>query len=177
MVHDDEVCYLVQSSGQENIAGKLVESYASPVSISAQIQTLGGDGLLATNETIHDSHDRRFWIYADSGIHYPLNADRLNQLGSDFIYRPSNSSWYKIYNIAEDFSRVNWVLVYGALQTKIGGALAELQTSLVGIGVVGIANIEISKTGAAKVNSALAGDDDYSVQLLTGIAQTDRSYL
>lgn len=176
-VYEDEICYLVQSAGQQNVNGKLIEAYDAPVSISAQIQTLSGDALLATNETLHDSHDRKFYIYSDDGSRYPVNADRLNQLGSDFIYRPSNQSWYKIYNIAEDFAPAGWVLVYGALQIQVPAELSEYGSGVVGVGIVGIANVDNPRTGAARVNSALVGDDDYTVGLQVGLARTGKARL
>lgn len=176
-VYEDEICYLVQSAGQQNVDGKLIETYDAPVSISAQIQTLGGDGLLATNETIHDSHDRKFYIYSDDGSRCPVNADRLNQRGSDFIYRPSNQSWYKIYNIAEDFAPAGWVLVYGALQIQVPAELSEYGSGVVGVGIVGIANVDNPRTGAARVNSALAGDEAYTVGLQVGLARTGKAKL
>lgn len=50
-VNADEQVYLLQSTGNTNVSGRIVATYAGPQLVGAQVQTLSNDDLKIVSET------------------------------------------------------------------------------------------------------------------------------
>lgn len=116
-INADETVYLMQSAGQKNVKGQLIASYAAPEKITAQVQSLGGDDLNVINDTERTERDRKFYLFAKTATGAPPSGI-IRPLGKtgDFIYRPADGCFWKIYNVSEDFSAAGWCLVLASQQ-------------------------------------------------------------
>ena len=120
-VNADENCYLIQAGTQKNELGKTVVSYNSAEQVKAQIQSLGDEDLqIVNNDTLRTPVDRKFYLFSDTttgqapkGIIRPLGR------AGDFIYRIYDKTFWKIYNVSEDFSPSGWVSVLANMQVQV----------------------------------------------------------
>ena len=85
----------------------------------AQVQTLSGDDLTVVNDTQRTERDRKFYLYAEtktgnapSGIIRPLGKS------GDFMRRDDGTYW-KVYNVSEDYTTDGWVLVLASQQVDV----------------------------------------------------------
>lgn len=116
----DEDVDLIQSSGQTLSRGRAVATYLPAVRVRAQVQTLSGDDLQVMGETERTERDRKFYLYSDRGPRQAV-AGQNRQAGrtGDYIYRPATGTYWKIYNIAEDFSAAGWVQALASEQVQV----------------------------------------------------------
>lgn len=130
-VNADEQVYLLQSTGNTNVSGRIVATYAGPQLVGAQVQTLSNDDLKIVSETERTERDRKFYLFSDSN-NQTTPAAIIRNLGrtGDFIYRPYDSTYWKIYCVAEDFSPVGWVQVLASQQSEVPTALKDLMEDI-----------------------------------------------
>ena len=119
IVNPDEDVWLIQNTGQTNVKGRITAFYAEPEKVRAQVQTLSGDDLMVMNDTLRTERDRKFYLYAEtktgnapSGIIRPLGKS------GDFMRRNDGTYW-KVYNVAEDYTTDGWVLVLASQQVDV----------------------------------------------------------
>ena len=118
----DETVLLVRSLGNANIQGRIVPTYGEPESVGAQVQTLGGEDLKVINDT-----ETPVYLYSTAD-YTAAPAGMIRYLGrtGDFIYRPLDGTYWKVYQVAEDFSPAGWVQLLASQQTEIPPQLAEV---------------------------------------------------
>ena len=119
IVNPDEDVWLIQNIGQTNVKGRITASYAPAQKVRAQVQTLSGDDLTVMNDTERTERDRKFYLYSDtetgtppSGIIRPLGKS------GDFMRRNDGTYW-KVYNVSEDYTTDGWVLVLASQQVDV----------------------------------------------------------
>ena len=119
IVNPDEDVWLIQNIGQTNVKGRITASYAPAQKVKAQVQTLSGDDLTVVNDTQRTERDRKFYLYSDtetgtppSGIIRPLGKS------GDFMRRNDGTYW-KVYNVSEDYTADGWVLVLASQQVDV----------------------------------------------------------
>ena len=119
IVNPDEDVWLIQNIGQTNVKGRITASYAPAQKVKAQVQTLSGDDLTIMNDTERTERDRKFYLYSDtetgtppSGIIRPLGKS------GDFMRRNDGTYW-KVYNVSEDYTTDGWVLVLASQQVDV----------------------------------------------------------
>lgn len=117
----DETIQLVRSAGSINVKGRIQANYYPALTLRAQVQTLNGDDLQVIGETERTERDRKFYIMASPSMGtVPAGQVRVRVARTgDFIYRPAYSTFWKIYNVAEDFSPAGWVQVLASEQTEV----------------------------------------------------------
>ena len=65
-VNADEQVYLLQSTGNTNVSGRIVATYAGPQLVGAQVQTLSNDDLKIVSELLgHSDVSTTANVYAD----------------------------------------------------------------------------------------------------------------
>ena len=123
IVNPDEDVWLIQNIGQTNVKGRITAVYAKPEKVRAQVQTLSGDDLTVINDTERTERDRKFYLYAEtktgnapSGIIRPLGKS------GDFMRRNDGTYW-KVYNVSEDYTTDGWVLVLASQQAQVPEAV------------------------------------------------------
>lgn len=120
-VFNDEPCLLIQSTGATFSKGRSTAAYADALEMLAQVQTLGGDDLQVIGETERTERDRKFYLYAaSSNAGVPAGIVRTAGRTGDYIYRLNYDTYWKIYNVAEDFSAAGWVQVLASEQAAGG---------------------------------------------------------
>lgn len=120
-VFNDEPCLLIQSTGATFSKGRSTAAYADALEMLAQVQTLGGDDLQVIGETERTERDRKFYLYAaSSNADVPAGIIRAAGRTGDYIYRLNYDTYWKIYNVAEDFSGAGWVQVLASEQAAGG---------------------------------------------------------
>lgn len=119
IVNPDEDVWLIQNISQTNVKGRITASYAPAQKVKAQVQTLSGDDLTVVNDTQRTERDRKFYLYAEtktgnapSGIIRPLGKS------GDFMRRNDGTYW-KVYNVSEDYTTDGWVLVLASQQVDV----------------------------------------------------------
>ena len=119
IVNPDEDVWLIQNISQTNVKGRITASYAPAQKVRAQVQTLSGDDLTVMNDTERTERDRKFYLYSDtetgtppSGIIRPLGKS------GDFMRRNDGTYW-KVYNVSEDYTTDGWVLVLASQQVDV----------------------------------------------------------
>lgn len=115
-VNPDEDFLLIQSVGETNVKGVITASYADAVQIKAQMQSLSGDDLQQFDNTLRTEIDRKFYLYSQALK--PAGQIRIKSRTGDFLYRLKDGSYWRIFNVSEDFSGVGWVLVNASLQVE-----------------------------------------------------------
>ena len=117
----DETIQLVRSAGSINVKGRIQANYYPALTLRAQVQTLNGDDLQVIGETERTERDRKFYIMASPSMGtVPAGQVRVRVARTgDFIYRPAFSTFWKIYNVAEDFSPAGWAQVLASEQTEV----------------------------------------------------------
>ena len=120
-VNSDEDCFLIQAGEQKNVLGKPVVSYNDAEHVKAQIQSLGDEDLqIVNNDTLRTPIDRKFYLFADTATgNAPKGIVRPLGKAGDFIYRVHDKSFWKIYNVSEDFSPSGWVSVLANMQVQV----------------------------------------------------------
>ena len=117
----DERVKLVRSAGSTNVKGRIVANYYPALTLKAQVQTLSGDDLQVINETERTERDRKFYLMASPSMGaVPAGQVRVRVARTgDYIYRPAYGTYWKIYNVAEDFSPAGWVQVLASEQAEV----------------------------------------------------------
>ena len=130
IVNPDEDVWLVQNIGQTNVKGRITASYAPAQKVKAQVQTLSGDDLTVANDTQRTERDRKFYLYAEtktgnapSGIIRPLGKS------GDFMRRNDGTYW-KVYNVSEDYTTDGWVLVLASQQVDVPEQVKSLMEEI-----------------------------------------------
>lgn len=120
MNNADEKVYLIQSLGQANVKGRITAIYGEPELICAQVQSLGSTELNVINETERTEHDRKFYLFSKTATgKVPAGQQRPISRTGDYIYRFYDQTYWKIYNVAEDFSPAGWCQVLASQQIEI----------------------------------------------------------
>ena len=117
----DETVLLVRSAGATFSKGRSTPSYTAGVEMKAQVQTLSGDDLKVIGETERTERDRKFYLWANPGVmSVPAGQIRVSAARTgDYIYRSAYGTYWKIYNVAEDFSTAGWVQVLASEQVDV----------------------------------------------------------
>ena len=130
IVNPDEDVWLIQNIGQTNVKGRITASYAPAQKVRAQVQTLSGDDLTVMNDTERTERDRKFYLYSDtetgtppSGIIRPLGKS------GDFMRRNDGTYW-KVYNVSEDYTTDGWVLVLASQQVDVPEQVKSLMEAI-----------------------------------------------
>ena len=130
IVNPDEDVWLIQNTGQTNVKGRITASYAPAQKVKAQVQTLSGDDLTVMNDTERTERDRKFYLYSDtetgtppSGIIRPLGKS------GDFMRRNDGTYW-KVYNVSEDYTTDGWVLVLASQQVDVPEQVKSLMEEI-----------------------------------------------
>ncbi len=130
IVNPDEDVWLIQNIGQTNVKGRITASYAPAQKVKAQVQTLSGDDLTVMNDTERTERDRKFYLYAEtktgnapSGIIRPLGKS------GDFMRRNDGTYW-KVYNVSEDYTTDGWVLVLASQQVDVPEQVKSLMEEI-----------------------------------------------
>ena len=130
IVNPDEDVWLIQNTGQTNVKGRITASYAPAQKVKAQVQTLSGDDLTVMNDTERTERDRKFYLYAEtktgnapSGIIRPLGKS------GDFMRRNDGTYW-KVYNVSEDYTTDGWVLVLASQQVDVPEQVKSLMEEI-----------------------------------------------
>ena len=130
IVNPDEDVWLIQNTGQTNVKGRITASYAPAQKVRAQVQTLSGDDLTVVNDTQRTERDRKFYLYSDtetgtppSGIIRPLGKS------GDFMRRNDGTYW-KVYNVSEDYTTNGWVLVLASQQVDVPEQVKSLMEEI-----------------------------------------------
>ena len=130
IVNPDEDVWLIQNIGQTNVKGRVTASYAPAQKVRAQVQTLSGDDLTVMNDTERTERDRKFYLYSDtetgtppSGIIRPLGKS------GDFMRRNDGTYW-KVYNVSEDYTTDGWVLVLASQQVDVPEQVKSLMEAI-----------------------------------------------
>lgn len=125
-VNAEEQVYLVQSLGSVNLKGRTLAQYAAAEPVTAQVQTLNADTLQALNDALRTAHLRRFYLFSDTVAgHKPEGQWRVRSRPGDFIYRPRDRTWWKVFELIEDFEISGWVCVGASLQVKVPAEVEE----------------------------------------------------
>lgn len=129
----DETVFLVRSAGSANVKGRIQATYYPALTLKAQVQTLNGDDLQVIGETERTERDRKFYLMASASTGYvPAGQIRVRVARTgDYIYRPAYETYWKIYNVAEDFSPAGWVQVLASEQTEVP---ADVKTAIDNMG-------------------------------------------
>lgn len=126
MNNADEKVYLVQSLGQANIKGRITAVYGDPELVGAQVQSLGSTDLNIINDTERTEHDRKFYLFSKTATgKMPAGQQRPISRTGDYIYRFFDSTYWKIYNVAEDFTPAGWCQVLASQQIEIPQGVKE----------------------------------------------------
>lgn len=104
-LHPNETITLYRSAGDDNQKGKIIPLYHDPISVVAQIQSIGDDALYHAERTGMNSLTRKIWIN-DPNLTLQ-SVDRETKRGGDMILR-ADGSWWLVDAISEDFSNSGW---------------------------------------------------------------------
>lgn len=110
-VHPDEECVLYQANGQKNTLGKITPIYHVPINVKVNLQPLDKDTLRHLERVGDTKASEQAFLYSSDEI--PIyGTQRLPQVrGGDFIYRPSNNTYWLITSVIEDWSVRGWANV------------------------------------------------------------------
>lgn len=110
-VHPDEECILYQANGQRNRLGKLTPIYNAPMNARINLQPLDKDTLQHLERVGDTKASEQAFLYSSEPL--PVyGSHRLPRLrGGDFIYRPSNNTYWLITSVIEDWSARGWANV------------------------------------------------------------------
>ena len=119
IVNPDEDVWLIQNISQTNVKGRITAVYAEPEKVRAQVQTLSGDDLTVMNDTERTERDRKFYLYAETKTgNAPSGIIRPFGKSGDFMRRNDGTYW-KVYNVSEDYITDGWVLVLASQQVDV----------------------------------------------------------
>ena len=119
IINPDEVVWLIQNISQTNVKGRITASYAPAQKVKAQVQTLSGDDLTVVNATQRTERDRKFYLYAETKTgNAPSGSIRPLGKSGDLIRRNDGTYW-KVYNVSEDYTTDGWVLVLASQQVDV----------------------------------------------------------
>ena len=130
IVNPDEDVWLIQNIGQTNVKGRITASYAPAQKVRAQVQTLSGDDLTVMNDTERTERDRKFYLYSDTETRTPPSGI-IRPLGKsgDFMRRNDGTYW-KVYNVSEDYTTDGWVLVLASQQVDVPEQVKSLMEEI-----------------------------------------------
>lgn len=109
-LHPDETVTLRQSTGQQNVRGRITPVYAPAQVVSAQIQSLGQNDLAQVEQTSSTKIDRKAYLYAPVQTMPPQGIVRPLARNGDMIQR-SDGTWWLVTAMIEDFTVSGWVCV------------------------------------------------------------------
>lgn len=115
-VNPDEEFLIIQSLGEQNVKGKITAKYADAVLIKAQMQSLNGDELQQFDNTLRTEIANKFYLYSQPLR--PCGQFRVISRTGDFLFRIKDGTIWRIFNVAEDFDAVGWVLVNASMQVE-----------------------------------------------------------
>ena len=119
IVNPDEDVWLIQNIGQTNVKGRITAVYAPAQKVKAQVQTLSGDDLTVMNDTERTERDRKLYLYAETKTGTPPSGIiRPRGKSGDFMRRNDGTYW-KVYNVSEDYTTDGWVLVLASQQVDV----------------------------------------------------------
>jgi hypothetical protein len=118
-VHDDESVIYYQSTGQKNVDGELVPSYADPVTVRAQNQPDNAEDLRHVMRESTTEISRVFYLYSDSAsTSKPAGILRPFARTGDMFQREVDGTWWLVTAVPEDFALAGWVKVRVTLQVN-----------------------------------------------------------
>ena len=106
----DETVTLRQSTGQQNVRGRITPVYAPAQVVNAQIQSLGQNDLAQVEQTSSTKIDRKAYLYAPVPAMPPQGIVRPLARNGDMIQR-SDGTWWLVTAMIEDFTVSGWVCV------------------------------------------------------------------
>ena len=109
-LHPDETVTLRQSTGQQNVRGRIIPVYAPAQMMNAQIQSLGQNDLAQVEQTSSTKIDRKAYLYAPIPAMPPQGIVRPLARNGDMIQR-SDGTWWLVTAMIEDFTASGWVCV------------------------------------------------------------------
>lgn len=109
-LHPDETVTLRQSTGQQNVRGRITPVYAPAQVVNAQIQSLGQNDLAQVEQTSSTKIDRKAYLYAPVPSLPPQGIVRPLARNGDMIQR-SDGTWWLVTAMIEDFTASGWVCV------------------------------------------------------------------
>lgn len=122
-LHPNVSATLYRSTGQRNIKGKIVQTYAEGEGIQAQIQSEGPTVLNHANKVGQEEVTRKLYLFSDDSMAGRVaGVVRAEARNGDMINIDSDESWYAgtwwlVLGPVEDFSRAGWQSVRATMQT------------------------------------------------------------
>jgi hypothetical protein len=116
VVHPNENGFLYQSTGQDNVKGKVIPLYSDGIAIDMQVQTESPEVLAHVDKINQDEISRKFYLMAPQG-QVPSGIIRPLTKSGDLILR-ADQTWWLVTAVLEDFSQSDWVAVRAVLQVK-----------------------------------------------------------
>lgn len=106
-VHPDEELLWYHNEGASNVGGILTPAYASPVSLTAQVQSESDENLMHSDHAGMNTETVKVYLYWNTQKE-PLNLDRFTVKGGDIFQRADGSYWL-VTALTDNFADVGWV--------------------------------------------------------------------
>lgn len=116
-VHPNETVRLIRALGCRLDHGRRLPDYADPVSLTAQVQGVGGDRVAqSTPEVLNGAPQRKFWLTAAGPpATLPGPASRAYARPGDYLYREDGTLW-KVTELSDDYHRSGWIALTAVQQ-------------------------------------------------------------
>ena len=108
-LHPEEAVTLYQSTGQTNILGRIVPTYAEAQTVQAQIQSLSPDELAHFEAASRTEINRKAYLFADGALPPAGIVRPLGRNGD--VLRRADGTWWIVSAVLEDFTASGWVCV------------------------------------------------------------------
>lgn len=120
-LHPEETVALYQSTGQSNVLGRIVPTYAEAQTVQAQVQSLSSDELAHFEAASRTKISRKAYLFASESLP-PAGIIRPLGRNGDVIRR-ADGSWWIVSAVLEDFTASGWVCVGVTMQTEAPAGL------------------------------------------------------
>lgn len=128
---------LIRNTSLVNEYGEIKATYGDCELISAQKQTLNGDEQALVNEQLQNEFSRKFYF---SNVGQPVVSGRRDlQEAPTYFYEVDSGTYWRIYNINEDYQSSSWLMVFATLQNNVP---PEVESALKESGLVKVEDHE-----------------------------------
>lgn len=119
-IHPDQVVLWYRSTGQtEQTDGTVANSYASPVEVMAQVQSLNSQDLQHSGNVDYNAVERRFYLFSSQNQEgQPSGIYRPTTRSGDLLKMLDGTMWL-ITAVVDDYHLCEWVCVRAVLQIDI----------------------------------------------------------
>lgn len=109
-LHPDEAVTLFQSTGQENVRGRIQPTYGEGQAVQAQIQGNGGNALTQSEAVSTTMYERKAYLYAPDEALPPDGINRPLARTGDVLLR-ANGTWWLVTSVLDAFAKSGWMCV------------------------------------------------------------------